>query len=187
MPRGRSTFTKRQKEQTRQQKQRDKAERRTQRKQEKPADGSVDEMAELREHAAGSGGVVQPGRRRIGSRRGFDPRKRANTLTAAGGASRVLTTEDLSSLPPSGAESPRLYWPWVARLKAVPYPKRFTRQLLDKYFSGQCGQGSRRQSVFNDSSRLPGPIGVNLHTFNLQLESALDLTKFQRLRSRHQR
>jgi hypothetical protein len=51
MPRGRSTFTKRQKEQARQQRQRDKAERRSQRKQEKPAEG-VDEMAELREHAA---------------------------------------------------------------------------------------------------------------------------------------
>jgi hypothetical protein len=52
MARGGSTFEKRRKEQTRQQKQRDKAERRNQRKQEKPADGSVDEMAELREHAA---------------------------------------------------------------------------------------------------------------------------------------
>jgi hypothetical protein len=52
MPRGRSTFTKRQKEHTRQQKQRDKAERRNQRKQEKTIPGSVDEMAELREHAA---------------------------------------------------------------------------------------------------------------------------------------
>ncbi len=52
MPRGRSTFTKRQKEQTRQQKQRDKLERRNQRKQEKPTEGSVDEMAELRAHAA---------------------------------------------------------------------------------------------------------------------------------------
>jgi hypothetical protein len=52
MPRGRSTFTKRQKEQTRQQKQREKAERRTQRKQEKPeASVDVDEMRELREHA----------------------------------------------------------------------------------------------------------------------------------------
>jgi hypothetical protein len=52
MPRGRSTFTKRQKEHTRQQRQRDKAERRNQRKQEKSVPGSVDEMAELREHAA---------------------------------------------------------------------------------------------------------------------------------------
>jgi hypothetical protein len=52
MPRGRSTFTKRQKEHTRQQRQRDKAERKNQRKQEKPVEGSVDEMAELREHAA---------------------------------------------------------------------------------------------------------------------------------------
>ena len=50
MPRGRSTFTKRQKEQARQQKQRDKAERKNQRKQEKP-EGSADEMLELREHA----------------------------------------------------------------------------------------------------------------------------------------
>ena len=52
MPRGRSTFTKRQKEHTRQQKQRDKAERRNQRKQEKFSSVNVDEMAELREHAA---------------------------------------------------------------------------------------------------------------------------------------
>ena len=52
MPRGRSTFTKRQKEHTRQQRQRDKAERRNQRKQENRAEGSVDEMAELHEHAA---------------------------------------------------------------------------------------------------------------------------------------
>lgn len=52
MPRGRSTFTKRQKEQKRQQKQRDKAERREQRKQEKSPGEAVDEMAELREHAA---------------------------------------------------------------------------------------------------------------------------------------
>lgn len=51
MPRGRSTFTKRQKEQTRQQRQRDKAERRAQRKQENPVQGSMDD-AELREHAA---------------------------------------------------------------------------------------------------------------------------------------
>ena len=50
MPRGRSTFTKRQKEQTRQQKQRDKAERRVQRKQDKP-EGSVDDMDDLQEHA----------------------------------------------------------------------------------------------------------------------------------------
>ncbi len=52
MPKGRSTFTKRQKEHTRQQRQRDKAERRNQRKQEKAVAGTVDEMAELHEHAA---------------------------------------------------------------------------------------------------------------------------------------
>jgi len=52
MPRGRSTFTKRQKEHTRQQRQRDKAERKNQQKQQKAVAGSVDEMAELREHAA---------------------------------------------------------------------------------------------------------------------------------------
>jgi hypothetical protein len=52
MPRGRSTFAKRQKEHARQQRQRDKAERRNQRRQDKPVEGSVDEMAELREHAA---------------------------------------------------------------------------------------------------------------------------------------
>ncbi len=52
MPKGRSTFTKRQKEHTRQQRQRDKAERRNQRKQEENVPGTVDEMAELRKHAA---------------------------------------------------------------------------------------------------------------------------------------
>jgi hypothetical protein len=61
MPRGRSTFTKRQKEQTRQQKQKDKAERRMQRKQEKPVEGSEDEMAELREHAAAQAALFQMG------------------------------------------------------------------------------------------------------------------------------
>jgi uncharacterized FlaG/YvyC family protein len=52
MPTGRSTFTKRQKEHTRQQRQRDKAERKNQRKQEEAVAGSVDEMTELRKHAA---------------------------------------------------------------------------------------------------------------------------------------
>jgi len=52
MPTGRSTFTKRQKEHTRQQRQRDKAERRNQRKQEETVVGTIDEMAELRKHAA---------------------------------------------------------------------------------------------------------------------------------------
>jgi hypothetical protein len=61
MPRGRSTFTKRQKEHTRQQRQRDKVERRNQRKQEKPVAGSVDEMAELREHAAAQAALFNVG------------------------------------------------------------------------------------------------------------------------------
>jgi len=61
MPRGRSTFAKRQKEHTRQQRQRDKAERRNQRRQEKPAEGSVDEMAELREHAAAQAALFNIG------------------------------------------------------------------------------------------------------------------------------
>jgi hypothetical protein len=51
MARGRSTFSKRQKEQARQQKQRDKAERRNQRKQEKPVISHEDELLQLREHA----------------------------------------------------------------------------------------------------------------------------------------
>jgi len=61
MPRGRSTFTKRQKEQARQQRQRDKTERRNQRRQEKPVDGSADEMAELREHAAAQAALFNIG------------------------------------------------------------------------------------------------------------------------------
>ena len=61
MPRGRSTFTKRQKEQTRQQKQRDKAERRSQRKQDKPEGAVVDEMQELREHAEAQAALFRIG------------------------------------------------------------------------------------------------------------------------------
>jgi hypothetical protein len=61
MPRGRSTFTKRQKEQTRQQRQREKEERRNQRKQEKPAEGGIDDMAELREHAAAQAALFNLG------------------------------------------------------------------------------------------------------------------------------
>jgi hypothetical protein len=61
MPRGRSTLTKRQKEHTRQQRQRDKAERRNQRRQEKPVEGSVDEMAELRECAAAQAALFNIG------------------------------------------------------------------------------------------------------------------------------
>ena len=61
MPTGRSTFTKRQKEHTRQQRQRDKAERRNQRRQEKPVEGGVDEMAELREHAAAQAALFNMG------------------------------------------------------------------------------------------------------------------------------
>ena len=61
MPRGRSTFTKRQKEHTRQQRQRDKAERRSQRRQQKPVEGSADEMAELREDAAAQAALFNIG------------------------------------------------------------------------------------------------------------------------------
>ena len=61
MPRGRSTFSKRQKEHTRQQRQRDKAERRNQRRQEKPAEDRVDETAELREHAAAQAALFNVG------------------------------------------------------------------------------------------------------------------------------
>jgi len=61
MPRGRSTFTKRQKEQTRQQRQRDKAERKNLRKQDQPASDSVDEMAALREHAAAQAALFNIG------------------------------------------------------------------------------------------------------------------------------
>lgn len=50
MPRGRSTFNKRQKEQARQQKQRDKAERKNQRREDAATD-NVDELAEMRRHA----------------------------------------------------------------------------------------------------------------------------------------
>jgi hypothetical protein len=61
VPRGRSTFTKRQKEQSRQQKQRDKAERRSQRKQDKPEAGSSHEMDELRAAAQAQAAMFQMG------------------------------------------------------------------------------------------------------------------------------
>ena len=66
MPRGRSTFNKRQKEQARQQKQREKAERKSQRKQEKP-EGGVDEMRELREHAEAQAALFRIGSDEPGS------------------------------------------------------------------------------------------------------------------------
>ena len=61
MRRGRSTFTKRQKEYTRQQRQRDKAERKNQRKQDKAVEGRVDEVAELREHVAAQAALFNLG------------------------------------------------------------------------------------------------------------------------------
>jgi hypothetical protein len=60
MPRGRSTFSKRQKEQKRQQKQREKAERKSQRKQEKP-EGSADEMREMQQHAEAQAALFRIG------------------------------------------------------------------------------------------------------------------------------
>lgn len=62
MPRGRSTFTKRQKEQARQQKQRDKLARKSERKQEERPEISADEeMRELHEHAAAQAALFQVG------------------------------------------------------------------------------------------------------------------------------
>jgi len=60
MPRGRSTFAKRQKEQARQQKQRDKAQRKEERKQSKP-EVPADEMRELQEHAAAQAALFHVG------------------------------------------------------------------------------------------------------------------------------
>jgi hypothetical protein len=63
--RGRSSFTKRQKEHTRQQKQRDKAERRSQRKTEDTSGASSDsselDMIELQKHAAEQAALFQLG------------------------------------------------------------------------------------------------------------------------------
>jgi hypothetical protein len=63
--RGRSSFTKRQKEHTRQQKQRDKAERRIQRKTDEPlgtsSDSSDMDLDELQKHAAEQAALFQMG------------------------------------------------------------------------------------------------------------------------------
>lgn len=73
MPRGRSTFNKRQKEQARQQKQRDKAERRNQRKQDdKPEISHDDEMRELREHAEAQAALFRIGSEESGSESSAD-------------------------------------------------------------------------------------------------------------------
>jgi hypothetical protein len=61
MPRGGSTFSKRQKEQLRQQKQRDKVERRNQRKQDKPEGGGTTELDDLRENAEAQAALFQVG------------------------------------------------------------------------------------------------------------------------------
>jgi len=60
MPRGRSTFAKRLKEQARQQKQREKAQRKEERKQLKP-EIPADEMAELQGHAAAQAALFDTG------------------------------------------------------------------------------------------------------------------------------
>jgi hypothetical protein len=60
MPRGRSTFNKRQKEQARQQRQRDKAERKNLRKHEKET-SEVDEMREMLEHAKAQAALFDVG------------------------------------------------------------------------------------------------------------------------------
>ena len=62
MPRGRSSFTKRLKEQARQQKQREKAERRTQRRQER-SDMPSEDMDNLSQHAESQAALfrVEPG------------------------------------------------------------------------------------------------------------------------------
>lgn len=78
MPRGRSTFTKRQKEHTRQQRQRDKAERRNQRKQEKAVVGSVDDMAEMRAHAAEQAALFDLGAEQADTKESFAPGDHAN-------------------------------------------------------------------------------------------------------------
>jgi len=61
MPRGRSTFNKRQKEQQRQQRQREKAERKSLRKEARGQDGPVDEMEELRRNAEEQAALFQVG------------------------------------------------------------------------------------------------------------------------------
>jgi hypothetical protein len=76
MPRGRSTFTKRQKEQTRQQRQKDKAERRTQRKQEdKPETSDQHELDELRAAAEAQAALFRMGQDEQDSTSAEEPAK----------------------------------------------------------------------------------------------------------------
>lgn len=61
MPRGRSTFAKRQKEQLRQQRQKEKALRKNERRQTK-SDVPADEMSQLQEHAAAQAALFHVGK-----------------------------------------------------------------------------------------------------------------------------
>ena len=80
MRKGRSTFTKRQKECTRQQRQRDKAERKNQRKQEKAVKGSVDdEVAELHKNAAAQAALSNDGREEADTREESTPGARVGS------------------------------------------------------------------------------------------------------------
>lgn len=68
MPKSRSTFGKRQKEQARQERQREKAQRRSERKESKP-EAPLDEMQELQKHAEEQAALF-----RIGEEESSDPR-----------------------------------------------------------------------------------------------------------------
>ena len=72
------------KEHARQQRQRDKAERRNRRRQEKPVEGSVDEMAELREHAAAQAALFNIGVEETGSAE--EPHRRVTRDCKSAGA-----------------------------------------------------------------------------------------------------
>jgi len=136
MPRGRSTFTKRQKEQTRQQKQREKAERRVQRNRTKP-EAPLDEMQELREPC----GMRRLRLFRIGSEAEtrisaevFSPRREARRLEILKGKSPTSREErgNWGSHSPSALDknfagkavrcAARVFWTkrWAARRRTGP-------------------------------------------------------------------
>ena len=62
--------------------QRDKAERRNQRRQEKPVEGSVDEMSELRQHAAAQAALFSLGREEADTTEEPAPRVAASASNA---------------------------------------------------------------------------------------------------------
>jgi hypothetical protein len=85
MPRNRSTFNKRQKEQARQQKQRDKAQRRSERRREK-SESTANPTDDLREHAEAQAALFRVGHEKLNFAERSEEVKAGSDSTPGNGA-----------------------------------------------------------------------------------------------------